>query len=224
LNFDGGLKHASPFDHPRALSFRHRNAVPAAMNRKTVKRYLLISGAAFLLVFLICAALIVFDGLRDDLQVADVAIVPGNKIEADGRPSARLRARLDKTVELYARKLFTQVIVSGGVGQEGFDEAMVMKNYLIEKGLPAERIHVDSQGATTYLTARNASRMMKENGWQSALVVSQYFHISRMKLALRRHGILRLYSAHAEFFELRDIYSIIREVFGYGSYLIRAYD
>lgn len=194
------------------------------MNRKRVKRRLLIASALFALAYVISASLIVIDGLRDEVHAADVAIVPGNKVEASGIPSARLRARLDKTVELYQQGLFPHVIVSGGVGSEGFDEAVVMKSYLVEKGVPDERISVDSAGVNTYLTAKNSSRIMKENGWRSALVVSQYFHISRTKLALRRFGVSPVFSAHADYFELRDLYSIAREVFGYGGYLLQLYD
>ncbi|HEX8772970.1 MAG TPA: YdcF family protein [Pyrinomonadaceae bacterium] len=175
-----------------------------------------------MLAFTFAAALIVADGLTDDIHAADVAIVPGNTVQRDGRPSARLQARLDQTVSLYRQGLFPEVIVSGGVGSEGFDEAEVMKRYLVENGVPEGRIHVDGGGATTYLTARNATRIMRDNGWHSALVISQYFHISRMRLAVKRSGITPVFSSHARYFEFRDVYSIAREVIGYGAYLLRA--
>ena len=190
--------------------------------RKRTKRALLLTALPIMLAFTLAAALIVADGLTDDIRAADVAIVPGNTVEKDGRPSARLRARLNQTVALYRQGLFPHVIVSGGVGREGFDEAEVMKQYLIENGVPEGSIRVDSGGATTYLTARNAARTMRENGWRSAVVVSQYFHVPRMRLALRRSGVAPVYSAHARYFELRDGYSIAREVIGYGAYLLRA--
>ncbi|MET0623378.1 MAG: YdcF family protein [Pyrinomonadaceae bacterium] len=175
-----------------------------------------------MLAFALAATLIVADGLTDDINAADVAIVPGNTVEKDGRPSARLSARLDQTVALYRQGLFHDVIVSGGVGSEGFDEAEVMKRYLVEKGVPERSIHVDGGGATSRLTAVNASRMMRKNGWRSAMVVTQYFHVPRMRLALKRSGVAPVFSAHARYFELRDVYSIAREVVGYGAYLLRA--
>jgi uncharacterized SAM-binding protein YcdF (DUF218 family) len=192
------------------------------MWRKRTKRVLLLTALPIMLAFTLAATLIVADGLTDDIHAADVAIVPGNTVEKDGRPSERLRARLDQTVALYRQGLFPDVIVSGGVGSEGFDEAEVMKRYLVENGVPEGRIHVDGGGATTYLTAKNAAQMMRENGWQSAMVVSQYFHVPRMRLALKRSGITPVFSAHAQYFELRDVYSIAREVIGYGAYLLRA--
>jgi uncharacterized SAM-binding protein YcdF (DUF218 family) len=192
------------------------------MRRKRTKRALLIVALSVTVSCVFAATLLVADGLTDDIHAADVAVVPGNTVERDGRPSARLGARLDQTVELYRQGLFPHVIVSGGVGVEGFDEALVMKRYLVERGVPEGSIHVDGAGATTHLTARNASRMMRENGWRSALVVTQYFHVPRMRLAMERSGVTPVFSAHARYFELRDVYSIAREVAGYGAYLLRA--
>ncbi len=192
------------------------------MWRKRTKRILLITALSVTLAFILSATLIVADGLSDDIHAADVAIVPGNTVEKDGRPSERLRARLDQTIALYRQGLFPDVIVSGGVGSEGFDEAEVMKRYLVENGVPEDHIHVDGGGATTFLTAKNAVRIMRENGWQSAMVVTQYFHVPRMRLALKLSGITPVFSSHARYFELRDIYSIAREVVGYGAYLLRA--
>jgi vancomycin permeability regulator SanA len=192
------------------------------MWRKRIRRVLLITALSVVMFFSLSAILIVADGLSDDIHAADVAVVPGNTVERDGRPSARLRARLDQVVALYRQGLFPDVIVSGGVGSEGFDEAEVMKRYLVENGVPEGRIHVDSGGATTHLTARNAARMMRENGWRSAMVVSQYFHVPRTRLALKRSGVTPVFSAHARYFERRDVYSIAREVVGYGAYYLRA--
>lgn len=191
---------------------------------KRRKKILLASLLLIAVSFLSGAALIVADGLRDDIHLADVAIVLGNTVERDGRPSARLQARLDKAVELYRAGLFRHVIVSGGVGAEGFNEAEVMKSYLVSQGVPEGSIIVDGEGLTTSLTARNAARVMKEREWRSALVISQYFHIPRTRLAVESYGVRPVYSAHAEYFELRDVYSIAREVVGYGAYLTRRYD
>src|SRR3712207_7177756 len=44
-------------------------------------------------------------------------------------------------------------------------------------------------------------------------------HISRTRLAAKSFGISPVYTAHASYFELRDLYSIVREVVGYGEYL-----
>jgi vancomycin permeability regulator SanA len=174
--------------------------------------------------FGVCTGLLVADGLHDDIGHADVAVVFGNKVEHDGIPSARLRARLDRTLELYREGWFRLVVVSGGLGKEGFDEAIVMKDYLVSRGIAPEGLIVDSAGETTCATARNVVRILRERNLHSVLVVSQYFHVPRAKLALRRFGVRPVYSAHARFYELRDIYSTIREVFAYARYVFRRYD
>ena len=163
---------------------------------------------------------IVADGLIDAIQPSDVAVVLGNKVERTGRPSARLQARLDRTVELYNAGLVGNIIVSGGKGKEGFDEAQVMKTYLVTKGIGRGKIVVDSQGVTTRATAENAAQLMRQNGWTSAMVVSQYFHVPRSRLALKQAGVRDVSSVHAHYFEWRDIYSLAREVVAYGTYWV----
>lgn len=159
------------------------------------------------------AAYIVADGLLDDAQISDVGVVPGSKVMPDGTPSARLQARLDEAAERYRQGLFKHVIVSGGKGVEGFSEAKVMADYLEQKqSVPRAAILLDEQGNTTEATARNSAAIMKEHGFTSALVITQYFHITRSRYALRRAGIEEVHTAHAHYVEMRDIYSTLREV------------
>ncbi len=169
-------------------------------------------------------AILVIDGLHDRLHKSDLAVVLGNKVELNGQPSARLQARLDKTIELYHQGWFSQILVSGGVDNMGVDEAKAMKQYLIDRGLPPDQIHLDSAGNNTYLTAQHTAQVMKSHNFHSVMVISQYFHLPRTRLALNRMGIDPVYSAHADFFESRDFYSTAREVFGYSSYLFRTYE
>lgn len=175
--------------------------------------------AVMIAAILLAAAALVLQGMNDEIHEADVAVVLGNTVNPDGTPSRRLAARLDMTLELYQRGVFKNVVVSGGMGREGFDEAAVMKDYLARRGVKQDQIIVDSFGLTTAATARNVAAITKEHHWSSVLVISQYFHIPRCRLALSRAGIEHVYSARARFFELRDFYSILREIFGYVAYL-----
>lgn len=165
--------------------------------------------------------LLLWDGLSDDLRKADVALVLGNKVETDGTPSARLKARLDRTVELYRQSYFPWIIVSGGIGKEGFDEAIVMRDYLASHGIPADQILLDNQGINTWESARSTQALCERHGFKSVMVISQYFHIARSKLALRKFGIGEISDAHAHYFEWRDLYSTVREAAGYPAYLVR---
>ncbi len=171
--------------------------------------------------YLVAAGVLVWSGCHDDLQHVDVALIPGNTVDSNGVPSARLKARLDKAVELFQEGYFSFIIVSGGTGKEGYPEGDAMRDYLTKMGVPVSGILVDNTGVTTGASARNTSRLMKSRNLRSVLVVSQYFHVPRSKLALRKAGIGEVHGAHARFFEMRDLYSIAREVPAYAKYLLK---
>ena len=163
-------------------------------------------------------------GLTNKVDKADVSVVFGNEIKPNGEPSPRLKARLDKAIQLYQQGYAPVIIVSGGIEPKGFDEALVMKSYLVHNGIAENRIYSDNQGKNTYSTAHNVSLMMRSNGWKSVLLVSQFYHLARSRLAFERFGITTVYSAHANFFELRDLYSLGREVFALLVYQVRSYE
>ncbi len=202
----------------RSLSFNH----PRKLLQRS-KRFL-IPFAGIGLLFLFGALAIAIAGLHDQLGKADVALVLGNKINPDGKPSSRLRTRLDRTIELYHDGYFPRVIASGGIGKEGFDEAAVMRDYLVAHGIPASSVIADHGGDTTYASARYTAEFARKQGFTSVFVVSQYFHIPRARLALQRFGVPEIYSAHALYFEPLDLYSSVRESAGYLRYFFRRYD
>lgn len=178
--------------------------------------------ALCLLLIAICLLtgfMIVYTGFTDNLHKSDVAIVLGSKVNANATPSSRLTARLDKSIELYKEGYFNTIIVSGGI-DKGVDEAMVMKKYLMAHNIPAAAIITDNRGIDTAATARNSLLIMQQRGFKSALIISQYFHIMRSRFALRQCGISPIYNAHANYFSLRDLYSIPREIVAYYDYLL----
>lgn len=170
----------------------------------------------------LCAAVVIaVYGLKDKPMDADLIVVPGNTIEPPGVPSPRLKARLDAALDLFQMHKAPAIFVSGGTGKEGYDEAVVMAQYLTGKGVPAQAIIIDSEGFNTAATARHAARYMKAHRLRIVLAVSQYFHVPRTVLALKAFGICRVGSVHADYTELRDIYSLAREVLAYVVYYVR---
>jgi len=168
--------------------------------------------------FLHCI-LIAVDGLSDDYVTSDVAIVLGSKVNENGEPSERLKARLDAAKGLFIDSVVKYIVVSGGLGKEGYDEAIVMRNYLVDNEIPARFIVLDSEGNNTYLTAVNFVEINKKYSFKSVIIVSQFFHLSRTKLIFRKFGFENLSTAHARYFEWRDIYSLLREFPAYYKYL-----
>jgi len=175
---------------------------------------------AFLL-FLAATAVLVWSGMSDHFGNADVALVLGNKVNPDGSPSPRLKARLDTAVDLFQKGYFPRVIVSGGTGIEGVPEGTAMKNYLVSAGIPDSAILVDDNGSDTQASAENTASILQAEGMESVFVITQYFHIPRSKLALSKFGVSPIFNAHPHYLEARDIYSIVRELPAYLKYLIR---
>ncbi|KQT21889.1 hypothetical protein ASG31_00665 [Chryseobacterium sp. Leaf404] len=187
--------------------------------KKAFKLFKRIIGV-LILWFLIHSVLIIYDGLRDKNQNADVAIVLGNKINTDGTPSERLKARLDKSLELYEAKRINKIIVSGGFGIEGFWEGDKMKQYLESKNIPSDKIIVDNYGNDTEKTVENSIRIMDSLNIKSAVSVSQYFHQTRTKQLFRKHHFKNIESSSPNYFEMRDFYSVIREFLAFYADLL----
>ena len=168
--------------------------------------------------FWIAAALISIDGLTDSAAGSDVVVVLGNEVNPDGLPSARLAARLDAAVDVHARGLADHIIVSGGIGKSGYSEADVMAAYLVEAGVDDDAIVIDRDGETTRATAVNAASIMEQQGWASAIVATQFFHVPRAQLAFEQAGIDSVTTIHADYTEVRDVYGLAREVPAYLRY------
>ena len=187
----------------------------------SLKRKLQQISIALLVCLLLIAAAISTLGLRDQIAVADLAVVPGNTVEPNGKPSERLRGRLDAALQLFMQRQCKAILVSGGTGAEGQDEAEVMKNYLVSHGVPESAVFADHQGINTFATARFTAQLLKEKGWKSTILVSQFFHIARMQLAMKKYGVEVAGHVHAKYFEARDAYSLSREVLAYFEYTFR---
>ena len=197
------------------------------MNPPDPRRRWLRRAAGLLLAGVLAAALeaayIVADGLHDRPGHADVALVLGNTVEANGQPSTLLRNRLDRALEGYRHGDYPLVLVSGGVGSPGGDEAAAMRAYLLAQGVPPERIIADNQGRNTYASARFTARLLRQHGWRSVCVVTQYYHVPRARLALRRFGVGTVYTEHAHDAEPGNLYHLLREMAGMVKYALRSY-
>jgi vancomycin permeability regulator SanA len=166
----------------------------------------------------------VLAGVRSQPRAADVAVVLGTRVERSGIPSRRLRERLDRAYELYTSQLVRTIIVSGGLGREGYEEADVMRDYLVSRGIPDSAIFLDQNGYDTYESARNAKSIMDARNLESAVVVSHYYHLARAVLTFRRFGISEVSAAAVEIPPaFRDTWNVLREFAAFYFYLVRDY-
>jgi uncharacterized SAM-binding protein YcdF (DUF218 family) len=100
-------------------------------------------------------------------------------------------------------------------------KATTSRRYLEAQGVPPDTILEDNDGYTTWMTARNTSRILADRRLKSVLVISQYFHMPRCRLAFGKFDVDLVYTSHAPFWSIRDFYSVPREVVGYADYAMR---
>ena len=125
----------------------------------------------------------------DEAQPADVIMVLG-AAEYNGRPSPVLRARLDHALELYRRKLAPRILTTGGAGGERlFTEGGVGRSYLIGHGVPADSVIVEDEGDSTMTSVARSGEILDRMGLHSVIVVSDGYHIFRVKKMLQSRGL-----------------------------------
>lgn len=161
--------------------------------------------------FTIHTIYIIIDGLSDSGEKADISIILGSKVNEDGTLSKRLEKRLETGIELYKNHRIKKILVSGGLGKEGFYEADKMKDFLISNAIPDSVILVDNYGNNTRLTVENSLKFQQKYKFKSIIVVSQYFHVTRTKKLFKEKGFTDVESVSPKYFEWRDLYSILRE-------------
>lgn len=165
-------------------------AVPSGAKQKNGRLRGRAGVAAWCLVWVLVFPLaqVAFFGTTDYRRPADAAVVLGALVYSNGTLSQSLSDRVNTAVELYEDGLVPKLIMSGGVGSSGVDEAQAMKARAVELGVPAEDVLVDSEGVNTDATVANTTRMLEELGASKALVVSQFYHLPRIKMAYRAAG------------------------------------
>jgi len=138
--------------------------------------------------WLISAAAVMIWSSRDEARPADAIVVLGAAQYA-GRPSPVLKARLDHALDLWRRRLGKILILTGGTGAgDTTSEAAVGRTYAIKRSVPDTVILTETQGRTTSESMRAVAGMLEARGLQTALLVSDPFHMLRLRILARRFG------------------------------------
>lgn len=163
------------------------------------------------------------DGFHDYKGTADVAIILGNRVYADGSLSSWLQGRVDKALELYKHKKVKKIYASGGISTKedgGQAEGDAMKAYLVKQGVPEADVIADNHGQNTYLTAKDFMEWNSTQHFTSVIIVSQFYHITRSKYILRKQGMKNVSSVSSDVYSWKDIMGTIREIPAFYKYAI----
>lgn len=91
---------------------------------------------------------IAFFGTTDYRRPANAAVIFGARVYASGEPSPLLADRIATGVELYRAGLVPVLVMSGGDGTDGYNEAFVMRERAIAAGVDPAAIPVTRPAST----------------------------------------------------------------------------
>jgi vancomycin permeability regulator SanA len=117
---------------------------------------------------------------------ADVALILGAGLQADGTPSDVLAERVRVGVTLYKGSVVRKLIMSGDNSRREYDEVSAMKALAVQLGVRSDDVLLDYAG---FNTMQSCVRLRKVFGQTRAIVVSQRFHLPRAVHLCRFAGI-----------------------------------
>lgn len=153
------------------------------------KKRILIWSLAVGLPFLWCVGVAIgvsSAGAPNPSARGDAAIVLGAAVWDDG-PSPVFAARIDHSLELYRRGQVKWLIFTGGLAEgDAVSEGEAARLYAIDKGDPDDAILVETQSSSTSENLAGAQRLMDSAGLNSAVIVSDPYHLKRAGMIARR--------------------------------------
>lgn len=153
-----------------------------------IRRIVTVTIVTVFALWAISAVAVLMWSSRDEARPAQAIVVLGAAQYA-GKPSPVLRARLDHALELWNRRLASLLILTGGTGVgDTTSEAAVGRAYAKKRGVPDTAILVEIEGRTTSESMKAVAGMLEVRGLQSALLVSDPFHMLRLRILARRFG------------------------------------
>ncbi|HEY7481697.1 MAG TPA: YdcF family protein [Gemmatimonadales bacterium] len=170
----GGRRVSRPVAAPRRRSLR-----------SSVGMVLFVAG----LIYTVALGAVLVTSQHDQRRPADAIIVLG-AAQYNGRPSPVLRARLDHAVGLYREGYAPLIVVTGGVGRgDTTSEAIVGRRYLIAREVPGEAVVAQPVGRNTRTSMTAVGAWLHQRGLNRVLLVSDPFHMFRLRLEARRTAL-----------------------------------
>lgn len=128
-------------------------------------------------------------GRQDHARPADVIVVLGARVNADGQPGSDLTSRTYRAVDLWQQGYAPHIICTGGYKNEPFSAANVCRRFAIGLGVEPVAVAIADGSSNTVEDAAMTAEVMAQHGWHTALLVSHPLHLYRAQWLFRRAGI-----------------------------------
>lgn len=174
------------------------------MSRATPRRVfpMLRRLAAWLLAgWLVCLSAILAWSFRSSDESADAIVVLG-AAQYSGRPSPVLRARLDHALGLWSAHRAPRIVFTGGRrAGDMISEAAAGRRFAVRRGVPTNAILMEAAGRTSLASMHGAAVLLKSRSDSihvpmaarpRVLLVSDPFHMLRLDVLARLHGLTPL--------------------------------
>jgi uncharacterized SAM-binding protein YcdF (DUF218 family) len=154
-------------------------------------------------VYTVALVMVLVVSQQDQRRAVDAIVVLG-AAQYNGRPSPVLRARLDHALRLYNEGYAPRIVVTGGVGRgDTTSEAIVGRHYLLARDVVPGDVVVQPQGRSTQASMTAVADWLEAEGLHSVLLVSDPFHMYRLRLEARRTN-LEAYTSPTESSPISD--------------------
>ena len=153
---------------------------------RVARRLVAVAVVAVLLVVGGTAASIWWTARQDDRPTSDAIVVLGAS-QFDGRPSSVFKARLQHARALFEDGVAPRVVTVGGSRPgDRTTEAEAGAAFLEERGVDVVAV---PEGRNTLESMEAVEALMTEQGWRTAVVVTDPWHSLRSRTMARDQGI-----------------------------------
>lgn len=119
----------------------------------------------------------------------DAIVVLGAQVREDGSLSLQLQWRLDAAYEAWEKRNVPIVTCGAQGSNEPAPEAYVMRDYLVDKGVPEAMILTDAASFNTRQNIRHAAEMLQDQAVQTVLIVTSDYHLPRAMALAQDEGL-----------------------------------
>jgi hypothetical protein len=105
-------------------------------------------------------------------KIYDAIIIPGYPFDPDGEMNAIYRMRLAWAFELYETGRTQYIILSGGAVHSPYVEAEIFAMYLMGKGIPADKLILESRAEHSLENVFYSMEIAEEYGFEKVAVAT----------------------------------------------------
>ena len=124
----------------------------------------------------------------EPVRDAEAIVVFGAAVWSGGRASPTLKRRTLHAKDLYEKGIAPTIVLSGGLGRHAPSEAEVMASLCREAGVEDAALVLEDRSTNTFENVAFSAQLLRSRGLSRVLVVSDAYHLPRIKLCFRYLG------------------------------------